>query len=180
MTQKTPAVLLNVLFLVLCVVAGGRLIIQKFIYEEFERAGVSTLHDVKKEFNNYYARNGFVYPTDISELESWKSTRESVRDECEFVGNKNVYLLRDGKLFKIYLRTFVPRKSHWFFGEATVTVLVESPYGGNGTYDFQHKRRTHYLALCDVPPDSMIELETPLPETIFVRQLLGKDPSDVE
>ena len=146
-------------------------LLKKVAYERIERSLSLRLYPLKDDMRDYYQKNK-AYPTDISEFENWKSLPASIRDECEFVGNKNVYRLEKGKLLKVHLRAVRPWKNNWPFGEETIQVLTEK---NDRAYANGKRVLFSDLLFANVPPENIVELETPIPQEFFIRQVFGKD-----
>ena len=168
---------LFVLFILLAVLAGMQLK-NKAVHEWLERDFEMWLYDLKDELRVYYENHDSSCPEDISEFETWKSKSDSIKNECEFVGNRNVYRLKDGKLQKIILRSVKTWKRFWPFGRGMTQVIIE-----RNDYGIINGKPVYYsLPMIDsIPPKEIIELETPIPREFFVRQTFGKDaPSQEE
>ena len=170
---------LFVLLLIVTVLAGGMQLKKKAFHEWLERDFEMWLYDLKGELTVYYGKHNFTCPEDISEFETWKSKPDSLKKECELVGNRNVYRLKDGKLQKIILRSVKTWKRFWPFGRGMTQVIIEQ-----NRYGINNGKLVYYNSppMIDyIPPKEIIELETPVPREFFVRQTLGKDaPSQEE
>ena len=177
MTERVAKRNLFVLFILLAVLAGMQLK-NKAVHEWLERDFEMWLYDLKGEIGVYYHNHNSSCPEDISEFETWKSKPDSLKKECEFVGNRNVYRLKDGKLQKIILRSVKTWKCFWPFGRGMTQVMIEQ-----NRYTINNGKLVYYsfLMIDSIPPKEIIELETPVPREFFVRQTLGKDaPSQEE
>ncbi|MBP5621469.1 MAG: hypothetical protein J6X44_05585 [Thermoguttaceae bacterium] len=177
MKKITKCILFVVLLLALgCV--GGFQLVKKVAYEQIERDLSMRLYDLKDEIGEYYRNHNYECPEDISEFESWRSETDSIKNECEFVGNRNVYRLKDGELQRIILQSVRTWKRNWPFGKGKIQALIE-----RYRLTFVNDKRMLIITLGfdDVPPEEIVELETQVPREFFVNQTLGKDaPSQDE
>ena len=175
MKKITKCILFVVLLLALgCV--GGFQLVKKVVYEQIERDLSMKFYDLKDEIGEYYRSHNYECPEDISEFETSES--DLIKSECEFVGNRNVYRLKDGELQRIILQSFRTWKRNWPFGKGKIQTLIE-----RYRITFVNHKRVLIITLefDDVPPEEIVELETTIPREFFVRQTLGKDaPSQEE
>ncbi len=173
--KKITKCILFVVFLLALGCVGGFQLVKKVAYEQMERDLSMKFYDLKDEIGEYYRNHNYECPEDISEFETSES--DLIKSECEFVGNRNVYRLKDGELQRIILQSVRTWKRNWPFGKGKIQALIE-----RYRITFVNHKRMLIITLGfdDVPPEEIVELETMIPKEFFVRQTSGKDASSQE